>query len=255
MVTYLRGQHLFGYVDESILSPSFFLSDTATVNSAYTHWVQQDQLILSTIILSLSENLIAQIISLTTSQAAWSALENLFASKTQARLGQLHFQLATLKKGSDSITDFFFRKTKLLADTMAAAGCQLSSTEFNTYLLVGLSIEYDSLVISVTTRFDLPSSEELFIHLPTHEAWLNHQNASLPSSEITANVSTKSTCAPYHGGRSRRNRGSFRDNHGRGGSNRCGSFQSFPDDHLHCQVCFKSRHTTMQCYHRFNQAY
>lgn len=95
MVTYLRGQHLFGYVDESILSP-FFLSDTATVNSAYTHWVQQDQLILSTIILSLSENLIAQIISLTTSQAAWSALANLFASKTQARLGQLHFQLATL---------------------------------------------------------------------------------------------------------------------------------------------------------------
>ncbi|KAB1209313.1 hypothetical protein CJ030_MR6G009330 [Morella rubra] len=140
MVTYLRGQHLFGYVDESILSP-FFLSDTATVNSAYTDWVQQDQLILSTIILSLSENLIAQIISLTTSQAAWSALENLFASKTQARLGQLHFQLATLKKGSDSITDFFFAKQSflLILWLLLAANFRLQSSIHICLLVSALS--------------------------------------------------------------------------------------------------------------------
>lgn len=114
----------------AVFMPSPFLVDTTTPNPASIHWIQQDQLILSALISSLSENLIAQVIGLTTSQAVWVALERLFASKTQARLGQLQFQLATLKKGSDSVTDFF-QKTKLLADTLAAAGVlclQLSST-------------------------------------------------------------------------------------------------------------------------------
>ena len=81
MVPYLRGQHLFGYVDGSLLPLALLLPGTTT-NPASTQWVQQDQLILSALISSLSENLIAQVIGLAISRYVWLALESLFASKT-----------------------------------------------------------------------------------------------------------------------------------------------------------------------------
>ncbi|KAB1213363.1 Retrovirus-related Pol polyprotein from transposon TNT 1-94 [Morella rubra] len=252
MAPYLHGQHLFRYVDGTISPPSLLLTGT-TQNPSYTHWFQQDQLILSALISSLSENIIAQVIGLPTSRSIWLALESLFASRTQARLGQLHFQLATLKKGFENITDYFC-KTKLLADTMAAAGKPLSAPKFNSYLLAGLGTEFDSLVTSVTTRLDPPSSEELYSHLITHEARLNHQAVSLLSTEITANISSKSQPSHFRGGGPGKNRGrgDFRGKgRGRGGS----PPQFFTEERLICQVCYKTGHTALHCYNRFNQSF
>ena len=174
--------------------------------------------------------MIGQVIGLTTFHAVWLALESLFASKTQARLGQLLFQLATLKKGGDSIIDYF-RKTKLLADTMAVVGQPLSALEFNSYLLAGLGTEFDSLVTSVTTQFDPPTSEELFSHLLTHEARLNHQQTnSLSTIDISANVLAKTSRNNFCGGCFGRTRGSFRGGRNRGGRGRTGSSPFFTDD-------------------------
>ena len=60
LVPYFKGQDLFGYLDGSIPKPPKFIfvthPETSTVserlNSAYTHWVRQDNLILSTLMTS-----------------------------------------------------------------------------------------------------------------------------------------------------------------------------------------------------------
>lgn len=97
----------------------------------------------------------------------------------------------------------------MLADTMASAGRPLSVIEFNSYLLAGLVTEFDSLVTSVTTRFDPPSSKEIFSHLLTHEAQLNHQQtSSLSTTDNSANVFAKTTRNSYRGGCSGQNKGS-----------------------------------------------
>lgn len=60
---------------------------------------------------------------------------------------------------------------------MAAAGRPLPPSEIVPYLLVGLNIEYDAIVSSVTTHLDPISLEELLGLFLTHEAHLlRHSN-------------------------------------------------------------------------------
>lgn len=118
---YLRGQRLYGHIDRITPLPTTLLTDNVTPNPSFSSWHQQDQLILSDIISSVSEPLIAEAIGLTTSCSAWSTLESLFATQSQVRQMHLQYHLATLKKNTDSISDYY-HKTKLLADTLATVG-------------------------------------------------------------------------------------------------------------------------------------
>jgi len=63
----------------------------------------------------------------------WITLQRLFASHAKARTMQVHYQLATLKKGNSSIADYFQRFTGL-TDSLATVD----------------QPDYDSFVISVT---------------------------------------------------------------------------------------------------------
>uniref|UniRef100_A0A2N9HZY2 Reverse transcriptase Ty1/copia-type domain-containing protein n=1 Tax=Fagus sylvatica TaxID=28930 RepID=A0A2N9HZY2_FAGSY len=98
VVPYLRGQHLFQFVDGSFTIPQPIIiassddASTTLINPEFTQWQLQDQIVLSALISSLSEKVIAHVI---------------------------HYQLSTLRKGSTSISDFFQTFTGL-ADTLAA---------------------------------------------------------------------------------------------------------------------------------------
>lgn len=97
--------------------------------------------------------MIAQVVECTTTRVVWISLESTYASISQARLIQTQLQLASLKKGADSIS-VYFRRAKTLADTMVATGRALTTVEFVPYLLSGLGPVYDTLVSSVVTCLD-----------------------------------------------------------------------------------------------------
>jgi len=67
LIPYFRGQDLFGYIDGSIPKPPKIISvthlETSVVferlNPAYSQWICQDNLILSTLMTSLSEPILA----------------------------------------------------------------------------------------------------------------------------------------------------------------------------------------------------
>ncbi|KAG5247753.1 Retrovirus-related polyprotein from transposon [Salix suchowensis] len=77
LVSYFKGQDLFGYIDGSIPKPPKIISvpdpeTTATserLNTMYSHWIHQDNLILSTLMTSLSEPILAQVVNYTTFMA------------------------------------------------------------------------------------------------------------------------------------------------------------------------------------------
>jgi hypothetical protein len=96
----------------------------------------------------------------------------MFASQARARVMQIYFQFATVKKGSNSITEYF-QTIKTLSDTLAAAGQPLNDFESVSFLLKGLGSEYDPFVTSVTTRVDPLSIDELYGHLLAHEMRLD----------------------------------------------------------------------------------
>ncbi|XP_042962649.1 uncharacterized protein LOC122296919 [Carya illinoinensis] len=154
----------------------------------------------------------------TTAREVWTAVENLFNSQSHARVIQLRYQLATISKGSSSISDYY-RKLKHLSDIMSAAGTPLTSKEFISYLLAGLSNNYDALVTSITTRLEPLSPETLYNLLLTHECRLVHSHHLPATTNLSANLTTT---APSRG------RGGYHShNHGSHHGHGFGCTQSF----------------------------
>ena len=73
ILPYLKGQHLFGFVDGTQIPPPQFLPLTTTKGSHlrsnldFLFWQSHDQLILSALISSLSENILAYVVKCSTS--------------------------------------------------------------------------------------------------------------------------------------------------------------------------------------------
>uniref|UniRef100_A0A2N9J507 Retrotransposon Copia-like N-terminal domain-containing protein n=1 Tax=Fagus sylvatica TaxID=28930 RepID=A0A2N9J507_FAGSY len=262
IVPYLRGQHLFGFIDGTQSPPPQFLPLSTTESSqpqpnpAFLQWQSQDQLILSALISSLSENILAYVVKCSTSFEVWTTLERMFTAHSRARSMNIHYQLATLKKGDSSIADYFHKFTQL-SDTLAAVDQPLPPHEALSFLLAGLGSEYDSLVTSVKTQLHPMSLEDLYGHLLGHELRLAQNQPTVDLSNVSANFTNKGpSTRGGRGGRFTYNYNSYCGG-GRSNSNRsrgCGR-QNFSSNRPVCQVCQKVGHVALQYYHRFDNSY
>ena len=103
MKPYLIGQGVFSFVDGSTPCPSSHdFSSTAFVVSAifnsgpcqaFLAWKQQDQLILSALLSSLSVEVLHLVVDCSTSASVWSTLELALASPSNSQIMQLHGSL------------------------------------------------------------------------------------------------------------------------------------------------------------------
>jgi hypothetical protein len=181
----------------------------------------------------------------------------MFASQARAHVMQIYFQLATLKKGSNSNTEYF-QTIKTLSDTLATAGQPLNDFESVYFLLKGLGTEYDPFVTSVTTRVDPLSIDELYDHLLAHEMRLDQQ---LPAVDVLSPATNFTTCNSPSRGRGFHGRGGRPYNRGYGSysSNR-GRGSYFSQDATSstrpsCQICGKPGHSAVRCYHRHDMSF
>jgi hypothetical protein len=114
---------------------------------------------------------------------------SMFASQARSRVLQIHYQLATSKKGSASITEYF-QSFKALCDNLAAAGQHLNDFERTSYFLAGLGSDYDPFVTSITTRLDPLSLDEIYGHLLAHEMRIEHHLTPVEPVSPAANFSS-----------------------------------------------------------------
>ena len=178
---------------------------------------------------------------------------------------QVHYQLATLKKGSSSVADYF-QKFQSLTDSLATVGQPLNDFEMVAFLLAGLGPDYDPFVTFVTTRVEPFSVEEIYGHLLSHELILEHHHSSIDLSVTGAHYAARqgnSFRPPRNGypsilgappaGRgpsrpyfNRQSRGRGRNNHfsGRDSSSR-----------PVCQVCNRVGHIALDCSNRYNESF
>lgn len=254
LIPYFRGQDLFGYIDGCIPKPPKFISvthpETSVVterlNPAYSQWVRQDNLILSTLMTSLSEPILAQVVSYTSSKTVWDALEDTFSSRSRARILQIRTQLATATKGNMTATDYFHH-IKRLTDELAVAGQPLNHDDILTYILAGLGHEYDSFVASISARTDSITLEEIYSLLLTSEARLSRHQLTPVIQQPSAHIAYRQNNSPR--------RGNFRD---RGRANRGGyNYRNKTNDQpaAVCQICGKIGHSAKKCYFRFDLSY
>jgi len=193
MLPYLKGQKAYGYIDGTIQQPAKTITapDGSTIpNPLYDIWETRDNLILSCINSSLSDELLTQVAHYSISAEVWMALSSAFASQSRVKAEHVRSELSTLQKGNQSAIDYFMT-IKHLTNKLAITGQTLKCDEIITYLLVGLGPEYDSLVSMISHQDNSPTLEELYSMLLTCEARIQHNNKPLSLPMASANVATQ----------------------------------------------------------------
>ncbi|KAF5475922.1 hypothetical protein F2P56_007677 [Juglans regia] len=235
LVPYFCGQDLFGYLNGTATLPLQTIStshpDSGTIseipNLAYSHWVRQDNIILSTLMSSLFEGVLAQVVNYTTSHVVWHAFDENFSSRSRAKTVQIRTQLATDTKGQP-----------------------MTWEDVITYVLAGLGHEYDSFVASISAWTNMISLEEIYSLLLTTKACISWHQLASPFQQASLNVAQEQfqqfTTRGRGGylGKGRAQRGGYHNN------TRSNNLPS-----LICQVCNKPGHSTRKCYHRFDLSY
>lgn len=185
----------------------------------------------------------------------------MFASESQARIMQTRYDLATMKKNSLSVADYF-QKAQNLSHILAAVGEPLKDSELISFILAGLTAEYDPLVTSITTRLDPISSADLYGHLLTFEQRLEQHHAVQDLAISSVNLAQRNTSFQNKPQKSFSHSPGYNSNRGRGrgrGYSRSPSSsfmsQNGASNRPTCQVCFKQGHTAAKCYHRFDHSY
>jgi hypothetical protein len=145
-LSYLKSQGLAGFVDGSNPAPRQTIAVEPTeengghrlvVNLEYTAWYPPDQLVLSIINSSITEDVLATTVGASTTRATWVTLERMFASTSMVWAMQIRMELTTIQKKDLSIADYFC-KVKQLGDTLAAIGKRLDDEELIAYMRQGL---------------------------------------------------------------------------------------------------------------------
>jgi len=108
MKSYLLGQGVFHFVNGSVPCPPSHVSDSSVdsssaINPFFLRCKQQDQLILSVLLSSLSMDVLHLIVDCQTSHCVWRTLEKALASSSNSRIMQLYRSFHDLQQGDASI--------------------------------------------------------------------------------------------------------------------------------------------------------
>ncbi|KAK2991670.1 hypothetical protein RJ640_028945 [Escallonia rubra] len=241
----LNYQNLHGHIDgASSPPPKTAVSPTAEnlliPNLEYEAWFKKDQLLLSWLFSSLTEEIFPYIIGLSTSQEVWTALAHSFGSASQNRQLQLYIELQELKKNDLSISEYL-HKTKSLSDELSAAGKPVTPAEFNAIIYRNIGFDYHSIITALNLRQEPVSFYELHGQLVAHEILLKH--SLTPTANIVLKGSTPLLPTPPFSSTFRPRTNSQYNNQP---SNNYGRRNRGP-----CQICGLTNHIALTCRSRY----
>nr|XP_028948143.1 uncharacterized protein LOC114820946 [Malus domestica] len=124
---------------------------TREITTAYKNWVKKDMALLSLLIATLFDDAMEHVIGCKTSQEAWTALQDHYASVSVSRINQLKIEFHTAHKGGDSI-DKFLLKLKAIRDQLISAGERVSENDLVIAVLTGLPQDFDMIRTVILAR-------------------------------------------------------------------------------------------------------
>jgi hypothetical protein len=272
----LRTHDLLSIVDGSESCPPQFVPDaegnpTSTLNPEYYIWQKKDQFTLAWLNTTLTDKVLSTVYGLHTSRQVWSHLANCFAPKSKSRISHLKRQLQTLHQGSKSCYDYLLT-AKNWADQLAVAGKPVDDEDLISYIVGGLNSSYHSFITSLSfaTRDAAISFHAFQSELLNFEHLLDAHQKTVPLEATQVAFFTQKSRAPQHYKKNKfvpHNRAYTRpfvpnnrpiasnmNQHAQVKSNSNNS-QFFTTNRSPCQICGKSSHQALDCYHRMDFAY
>ncbi|MBA0754697.1 hypothetical protein Gogos_000001, partial [Gossypium gossypioides] len=237
---------LQGYLDGTLVPPPSMIpdeSDGSTPNPDFTRYEQQDSVLASWLLSSVSQTVLPHLIGMNTSSQIWQTLARVYGNKTTSKLMFYRRAPHSQRKGDLSMKDYLL-KIKSFCDNLANCGEMVSEYEHVTAILNGLSIDFES-VITIISASPIPYSvQTISTLLLDAEAQQQTLLASIPAATnmITTQSSQNNGEIPSY---RPPNPSSFRGQ-GKGRSN---------NSRLQCQLCGKPGHLVDRCYFCFDQNY
>ncbi|PRQ49673.1 putative RNA-directed DNA polymerase [Rosa chinensis] len=184
---FLNGNNLWGYIDGSksapaptiMSTPSDTQQATPIPNPEYKKWFQQDQLIVSILTTTLTENIAQLTIGFETAKDIWDCLARHFSQRSVASAANLKLQLLDLHKGTQSVDDYL-RHAKSIADSLSSINKPVPDEDLVLATLHGLGPDYLMLRTALTQKSPLPDFTELRARILSFDASQSRPSDSTP---------------------------------------------------------------------------
>lgn len=134
----------------------------------HAEWVSREQQVLSYLLLSISRDILVQVVSIPSAAGVWQAIEGVFASQSRARVINTRMALETTQKGNMTVIEYVTKMCDL-TDEMASTGKRLDDEDLVSYILTGLDLEFNPLVSAVATRVEPITVGELISQMTSFE--------------------------------------------------------------------------------------
>ena len=164
--TYATSPNAFADSDSSTVVP---LVTTSIPNLNYLVWYQTDQTLVSMLHATLTKSILSLIDGLSTSREIWEHLHEKNSQQSLANSTHTRFQLMSLQKGTKTILEYL-GLAKHLVDQLASIGQPVQNDDLVTYVLNGLGLEYEILILTLTNFPPLSSFNDLRARLLVYES-------------------------------------------------------------------------------------
>ncbi|KAM1252139.1 hypothetical protein ACFX2J_040174 [Malus domestica] len=163
-------------------------SSSSSVNDEYLVWMMHDKALMQLITASLSPVAMSCAIGSTSSRDLWIRLQEQFSTVSKTSIFQMKSNLQTIRKGSDSITQYL-QKIKEARDYLSAAGVLFLDEDIVILALNGLLAEYNTFRTVIRGRESVISLKEFRTQLLAEEPILE---SSVNAPFMTAMVANAS---------------------------------------------------------------
>lgn len=124
---------------------------------------QQDKLLASWLLSTVSDEVLIYITGAHTSIDVWQTIERRFAAKSGDKIPSLRHALYSQNKEQLNVKEYLF-KIKNMCDSLIAAGNMVSDQEQVSIILAGLPVEYEAVrVVASTTQVSLDLLTEMLL--------------------------------------------------------------------------------------------
>lgn len=170
----VRGHKLQRFVTVPVIphrSPSTSDPNLSEVNDAYLDWEQQDALICTWLLSTISDSLLPKLVDCTHAWQVWTEVHRYFATLLTTKARQLRSELRRLSKGPLTI-ESFMERVREINESLISIGDPVPLRNLIEIVLDALPEEYDPIVAVVNSKEDLSSLANLnHISLHTNRDW------------------------------------------------------------------------------------
>ncbi|KAI0525156.1 hypothetical protein KFK09_004548 [Dendrobium nobile] len=237
-----------GYLTGNLPCPS-----DASSNEFFK-WTLIDRNLISALFSTISPAILPHILSCPTAQDVWKTLKKRIQPNIRSRVIQLKNELHTIQMGNSSMQQYLMR-VKNLVDNISVSESQIDTEDILLYILNGLPSTYNSFKTAIRTSLNPIDLDTLYSLLCSEE--IAQQQESQKDASVTP------TDSAFYANRTNWQKGNSnnRNYKNRKSDNRNTSEAARPNpsavktDRPSCQICGKTGHIVINCWHRCNFKY